>query len=120
MVVDLLRVSRLRLPELNPFFLANRVSGALQPANRRFEAIRANRSNVMKIVLLANRFPQIDSRELPRFALRIAGPSIRDGETTIKTIRKGKLSRNAVFLGNAMTQRRTKGGGKLRGGENIP
>ena len=47
-------------------------------ANRRFqiEAIRANRSHVMKIgFFTANRFAQIDPRESPQFALRIAGPS---------------------------------------------
>ena len=122
---------------LNPFF-ANRVLGGLKIANGSFEAIRANRSHVMKLgvflggrlmhhqnvslqnapskrtlltslkrskagspqlkrskkyVLMvhfavirfdgasgarqfsANRFARIDSRESPRFALRIAGPS---------------------------------------------
>ena len=39
--------------------------------NHRFEAIRANRLHVMKI----GYFLRIDSRELCRFALRIAGPS---------------------------------------------
>ena len=41
-------------------------------ANRKFEAIRANRSHVMKIVFFffVNRFARI-----ARFALRIAGPS---------------------------------------------
>ena len=37
-----------------------------------FEAIRANRSHVMKIGFFF--FLRIDSRESPRFALRIAGP----------------------------------------------
>ena len=52
-------------------FFANRALGQLKIANRRFEAIRANRSHVMKMVF----FARIDSRESPRFALRIAGPS---------------------------------------------
>ena len=43
----------------------------LKIANRRFEAIRANRSHIMKI----GGFLRIDSRESPRFGLRIAGPS---------------------------------------------
>ena len=45
-------------------------------ANHRFEAIRANRSHVMKIGhgFSANLFVRIDLRESPRFALRIAGP----------------------------------------------
>ena len=55
------------VPELNPLF-ANRASG-LTIANRRFEAIRANRSHVMKIGV----FLRIDSRE--SITLRIAGPS---------------------------------------------
>ena len=46
--------------------------GALNSANGRFdEAIRANRSRVMKIVVF---FLRIDSRESPRFALPIARP----------------------------------------------
>ena len=40
----LIRTNRPRLPELNPFL---RIT--LKFANRRFEAIRANRSNVTKI-----------------------------------------------------------------------
>ena len=44
----LILANRFRVPELNPFF-ANRASGGLKIANRRFEAIRANRSNIMKI-----------------------------------------------------------------------
>ena len=47
-----------RVPELNPF-LANRASGCLKIANRRFEAIRANRSHVMRI----GGFLRIDSCE---------------------------------------------------------
>ena len=66
----LILANRFRVPELNPFF-ANRASGGLKIANRRFEAIRSNRSHVMKIGV----FLRIDSRESPRFALRIAGPS---------------------------------------------
>ena len=40
-------------------------------ANRRFEAIRANPFRIMKIGV----FLRINSRESPRFVLRIAGPS---------------------------------------------
>ena len=43
--------------------------GGLKVANRRFERIRANRSHVTQITV----FLQIDSRESPRFGLRIAG-----------------------------------------------
>ena len=42
--------------------------GGLKIANRRFEAIRANCSHVLKIRV----FLRIDSRESPRFALRTA------------------------------------------------
>ena len=66
---------RFRVSEPNPFFCESRFGGA-KIANRRFEAIRANRSHVMKIGFFsANRFARIDSRESPRFALRIARPS---------------------------------------------
>ena len=44
---------------------------ALKLANRRFEAIRVNRSNVLKI----GAFLRIDSCEWPHCALRIARPS---------------------------------------------
>ena len=46
----LILANRFRVPGLNPF-LANRASGGggANIANRRFEAIRANRSHVMKI-----------------------------------------------------------------------
>ena len=67
---EAIRASHVRVPELNPFF-ANHVSetfGAPEIGNRRFEAIRENHSNVMKI----GAFLQIDSRKSPRFALRIA------------------------------------------------
>ena len=37
------------VPELNPFFCESRF-GALKTASRRFEAIRANRSTVMKFI----------------------------------------------------------------------
>ena len=47
----LILANRFRVPELNPFF-ANRASEGLKFANRRFEAIRANRSHVMKIGFL--------------------------------------------------------------------
>ena len=69
--------NRLSVPELNPFF-ANRASGGLKIANRRFEAIRVNRSHVIKLYIYrgfsANRFARIDSGKSPRFALRITGP----------------------------------------------
>ena len=56
--------NRLRVPKLNPFFLrfALRGGGGAKIANRRFEAIRANRSHVMKMRV----FLQIDSRESMR------------------------------------------------------
>ena len=60
------RVSR----TAEPFFCESHV-GALKIANRRFAAIRANRSHIVKTVSLL----RIDSRELPRFSLQIAGPS---------------------------------------------
>ena len=68
-----IRANRLRAPKLNPFF-ANRVSGRKKIANRRFEVIRANRSNVMKVMKVGV-FLRIDSCESPRFAVRIAGSS---------------------------------------------
>ena len=55
-----------------PLFCESRFVG-LKLANRGSEAIRANRSNVMKIVCFV--FLRIDSCESIRFALRIAGPS---------------------------------------------
>ena len=55
---SLLLANRVRVPELNPFF-ANCAFRGLKIANRRFEAIRANRSHVMKIGV----FLRIDSRE---------------------------------------------------------
>ena len=65
-----LRDSRNELPFCESRF------GGLKVANRMFEAIRAKRSNVLKITV----FLRIDSRESnsrasPRFALRIAVPS---------------------------------------------
>ena len=55
-----------------PLFCESRFGGlTLTIANRRLEAIRANRSHFMKEFF----FVRIDSRESPRFALRIAGPS---------------------------------------------
>ena len=47
-----------RVPEPNPFF-ANRALWGLKIANRRFEAIRVNRSRVLKMGV----FLRIDSRE---------------------------------------------------------
>ena len=59
-----------------PPFFANRASGGLQVANRRFEAIRVNLlKRYENRVFPANRFTRIDSCESPRFALRITGPS---------------------------------------------
>ena len=58
----LILANRFRVPELNPFFCKSRLSfrGA-KIANRRFEAIRSNRSHVMKIGFFfsANRFARI-------------------------------------------------------------
>ena len=58
-------------PNRTPF-LRIALLGGLKLANHRFEAVRANRSHVMKRVFF---FLWIDSCESPRFALRIAGPS---------------------------------------------
>ena len=71
----LILANRFRIPELNPFF-GDRASEGLKIANRRFEAIRANRSHVMKIGFFCES-AGIDSRESPRLALRITGPSKR-------------------------------------------
>ena len=68
----LILANRFRVPELNPFFCESRFGG-LKIANRGVEAIRTNRSHVMKIS--ANRFARIDLRDSPQFALRVAGPS---------------------------------------------
>ena len=64
----LIRANHVRVPEPNSLFCSR--FGAPEIANRRFEAIRANHSNVVM---------RIDSRNLPRFALRIAGPSKSQG-----------------------------------------
>ena len=66
----LILANRFRVPKPNPLFCESRFGG-LKTANHRFEAIRANCSHIVKIGL----FLRIDSRESPRFALRIAGPS---------------------------------------------
>ena len=58
---------------LSLFFLCESHFEGLKIANRRFEAIRANRTHVMKTGV----FLRIDSRESPRLALQIAGPSKR-------------------------------------------
>ena len=75
--------------------------GALKLAIfRRFEGIRANRSNAMKIVFcFVTRFVRIDSRELPPFTLRIAGPSkFTGGKSTRKnTVTTKKSSSEQVF-----------------------
>ena len=74
----LILANRFRVPELNPFFRKSRFGG-LKNANRGFEveAIRANRSHVLKIGVSL----RIDSRESPRFALRVAGLSkMNDGQ----------------------------------------
>ena len=53
--------------------------GGQKIASHRFEAIRANRLNIMNIYIYIYIyiffffFPRIESRESPRFALRIAG-----------------------------------------------
>ena len=61
-----IRANDLRVPELNPFF-ANRVSGHKNIANLRFEAIRANRSNVIETPsgFSANGFARIDRANRP-------------------------------------------------------
>ena len=64
----LILANRFRVPELNPFCESR--FGVLRIANRRFEAIHANRLHVMNI----GAFLRIDSRESPRFELRIVGP----------------------------------------------
>ena len=61
--------NRFRVPKLR---LRNWTFGGLEFLNHRFEAIRTNRSHTTEIVFF---FLRIESRELPRFALRIAGPS---------------------------------------------
>ena len=53
-----IRANHPRVPELNLFFCTS-LFGSLKLTNRRFEAIRANRSNVMKIGLVL----RIDSRK---------------------------------------------------------
>ena len=67
-----IRANHFRVPKTNPFLL--RID-----ANRGFEAIRTNCSKILKTLQnrgsSANRFSRIDSRESPRFVLRIAGPS---------------------------------------------
>ena len=58
----LILANHFRVPDLNPSCV-NFVFGVrAKTANRRFEAIRANRSHVMKIAF----FLRIDSRELIR------------------------------------------------------
>ena len=61
-----------------PLYCESRFGG-LQIANRRSEAIRAKSlaryQNRVFFFCSANRFARIDSRESPRFALRIAGPA---------------------------------------------
>ena len=60
----LIRVNRSGFPNRTPFFCESRFGG-LKIANRRFEAIRANRSNVTKIEV----FLRIDSRGANRRAI---------------------------------------------------
>ena len=56
----LILANRFRVPELQPLFCESLFGGLIfKIANRRFEAIRANHSRVMKIRL----FLRIDSRE---------------------------------------------------------
>ena len=65
----LILANRFTVPELNPFVCESRFGGGgAKIANRRFGAIRANRPET-------GVFLRIDSRESPRFALRVAGPS---------------------------------------------
>ena len=63
--------NRLRAPKWTLLFANPFLGHYYLLANRRFEAIPANRSNVMKI----GAFLRIGLREEPRFALRIAWPS---------------------------------------------
>ena len=62
----LILANRFRVPELNPFFLGggSRASEGLKVANRRFEVIRTNRSQVMKIIFFCEsiRANRSDSR----------------------------------------------------------
>ena len=71
----LIFANRVKVPKLNPFFCESRFRG-LTIANRRFEAIRANRSHVVKIGF----FLRIDSRasihaNCPDSRCKNAGPS---------------------------------------------
>ena len=61
----LILANRFRVPELDPFLRIS-IRGAKKIANRRFEAIRANRSHVMNIGVLL----RIDLRE----SIRANGP----------------------------------------------
>ena len=68
-----LRIDSRELGNLRPPWSTEPLS---KTANRSFEAIRTNHSNVLKIrAFLRNRFVRIDLRESPLFALRIAEPS---------------------------------------------
>ena len=62
----------IQVPELNLFFCESRFGAKI--VNRKFEAIRVNRSNVMNIVFF---FGESILANWLRFALRIAGPSER-------------------------------------------
>ena len=87
----LIRANRLscanhcRVEEMNPFFW-QMFFGALKVANRMFEAIRANRSNVLKLVFSVNQFARIDSSESP--GSRRKSP----GHLRIDSFRIGKAS----------------------------
>ena len=52
--------NHLGVPELNPLILRIARFGVLNIANRRFEAIRTNRSNITKIFLSEHRFERIN------------------------------------------------------------
>ena len=71
----LILANRFRVLELNSF-LANRAFGRGGKANRRFCGdSRESLARYEDRGFYANRFARIDSRESPRFALRIAGSS---------------------------------------------
>ena len=81
----LILANRFRVPELNPFFRGaknceSQVWGRSCESLARYEKININKWLYIYIYIyigffFANRFAQIDSRESPRFVLRIVGPS---------------------------------------------
>ena len=103
-------------PNWIPFFriALRRGGGRAKIANRRFEAIRANRSHAMKIgCFSANRFARIDSqRESAWFALRIAGPSKFFGaRKPYKRIENAFLPNRTMFtppqVGNVISRQKS-------------